>query len=158
MKLIKLTKGYFAQVDDEDYEHLNQWKWYCSETRNNRYAVRSASRSEGVGKKYYYMHRIINKTPDGLFTDHKDGNGLNNRKWNLRSCTPSQNSANRKRGYGSSKYRGVYFNRQIRKWIAGTKINNKTTILGSFYNEIDAARCYDAHCLDKYGEFYRVTI
>ena len=86
MKEIPLTRGKFALVDDEDYEWLSQWKWYCSTTG---YAVR------GCKNRILYMHREIAKTKPGMLTDHINRNKLDNRKENLRFCSHRENMKNR---------------------------------------------------------------
>jgi len=87
MKKIKLNKGTFATVDNDDFEYLNQWKWYIN---NNGYAIRTKYTKLGFKKykmKKVYMHRVVNNTPDNLQTDHINHNQLDNRRINLRSVT-----------------------------------------------------------------------
>jgi hypothetical protein len=141
MKIIKLTQGQFSQVDDEDYEFLNQFKWQAYKAPNTYYAMR-----ESKGKTIR-MHRIIMKTPSNLMVDHIDHNGLNNQKINLRNCNASQNQCNKK-PIGSSIYLGV--NICIRATI---RINNKNVNLGSFKTEIEAAKAYDKAAKENFGEF-----
>lgn len=148
MKLIKLTKGQFAQVDDDDYEWLNQWKWQALKYSNTYYARRQTCYK---GKSTTVrMHRLVNNTPDHLFTDHIDHNGLNNQKSNLRNCTLSQNQQNRK-SFGRSKYLGVVFDGTLIK--ATIQINKKSIHLGNFKTEEDAARARDKASLYYFGEF-----
>ena len=75
MKKIKLTQGKYAIVDDEDFAYLNQWRWYY----HNNYAVHT-----NKNKSRIYMHRFILNTPKKMFSDHINGNGLDNRRSNLR--------------------------------------------------------------------------
>ena len=106
MKEIKLTQGQFALVDDEDFEYLNQWKWYASKHKNDCRASREVSighcKSINVS-----MSRVIMNAKDGQLIDHINRNPLDNRKSNLRFCTRSQNNTNKK-PCGISKYLGVY--------------------------------------------------
>ncbi len=95
MKLIPLTQGKFAQVDDEDYDYLNQWKWYTTKNHKTFYAARHI-RINGK-QKLIYMHRVIMNIIKGYKTDHIDHNGLNNQKYNLRICTCQENNRNRKK-------------------------------------------------------------
>src|SRR3990167_1658988 len=95
MKIIKLNKGKFAFVDDENLEWLNQWKWFYSK---NGYAVRNVY-VKGSGRKNQktatiLMHRVINNTPDGFITDHINRNRLDNRRENLRTVNESFNVIN----------------------------------------------------------------
>jgi len=92
MKEIQLTQNKVALVDDEDFEYLNQFKWCAAKLSGIFYAVRNAPRD---GKRYmYFMHRVIMQTPDGMQTDHKSGETLDNRRCNLRVCSVMQNGHN----------------------------------------------------------------
>jgi hypothetical protein len=150
MKKISLTRGKFALVDDEDYEYLSQWNWFCL---NKGYAVRSVA--DGKGKqKLLLMHRLINNTPQGLYTDHISQNRLDNRRENLRSVTRSQNGMNRTRYKNSaSKYKGVSGPTSSGKWRATIKQDNKYAHLGTFLNEKDAAKAYNVKAKELFGNF-----
>jgi hypothetical protein len=106
MKKLNLSQGKVALVDDEDYEYLNQWKWYLSKTNKHEYAMRKTSRNDPNGRKTIMLHRVIMNTPNHLEVDHIDNNGLNNQKYNLRNCTGKNNRLNRV-AMGTSKYLGV---------------------------------------------------
>ena len=144
MKEIQLSKGKITLVDDEDYQYLNQWKWYSYKIGNSYY-------SHAVIKyKTVIMHRLIMNCPTNLVIDHIDHDGLNNQKSNLRICTQRQNTVNRM-PFGKSKYKGVYFDgNRIRAII---NYNNKKRYLGSFKNEMDAAKAYDEAAKKHHGEF-----
>lgn len=163
MKYIKLTRGFKAIVDDEDYEYLNQFKWCVNIGKKTNYAVRYAT----INGRYTHilMHREIMNTPKGLDCDHVFHNGLDNRKYieingklvkNLRNCKHSQNMRNYS-AYGTSKYLGVSRlganNRNAGKFLASIKINGKTKHLGYFINEIDAAKAYDYYANLYFGEY-----
>lgn len=91
MKEIILTKGYVAQVDDEDYELLNRYKWYAKVNSTIYYAARGCGNPNNK-----LMHRMIMNPPNDMVVDHLDGNGLNNQRYNLKVCTQSQNCRNNK--------------------------------------------------------------
>lgn len=152
MKKIPLTKGLITLVDDEDYDFLSQWKW-CA--HSSGYAVRSEI-CEGKCKTIW-MHRIIMNTPEGMKTDHKDGNRINNQKSNLRHCTTSQNGANRQSQKASSIYKGVSWNKKIKRWKSAIKINGNVHFLGWFKNEIGAALAYNNSAKKFFGEFAKLN-
>lgn len=153
MKKIPLTHGKFALVNDEDYEWLNQWKWsYHQNPSGNKYARRREQINKQ--KRHIWMHREILKTPKELFTDHINGNGLDNRRSNIRICTLSQNQHNKrviKRG--SSKYKGVSWHTRANTWIARIREGDKLIHLGYYKDEIMAAKAYDKRARKSYGEF-----
>ena len=138
MSKIKLSRGKWAIVDDEDFEFINQWKWHMSDTG---YAKRNRLKSE-IGKyksKSIKMHRVINNTPDGLCTDHINRNKLDNRKCNLRTLNKTLNGLNRGVGVrNKSSCNGVHFDSWTKKWRAEIKIYGKRLSLGRFLNINDA--------------------
>ena len=141
----------FAQVDDADFDYLNRWKWYAVKRDNNFYARRGFRLDNGKTKGIL-MHRDIVAVPDGMQVDHRDGNGLNNQRANLRVCTPSQNQMNKKRPpFGSSVYKGVRLNQG--KWEVRISKNNKRIYLGRFDTEIEAALTWNEAAKNHHGEF-----
>lgn len=150
MRMIPLTQGKFATVDDQDYDWLMQWKWcaYHDKKSNTWYATARID----VTRRMMPMHRLIMKAPDGVEVDHKDRNGLHNWRDNLRECTSAQNKLNR----GPFKtntvgYKGVY--RLYGKYRAKIGINKKQIHLGTFGTPEEAARAYDAAAKRLHGEF-----
>jgi hypothetical protein len=104
--------------------------------------------------KTMYLHREIMQAPKGLLVDHKNNDGLDNRRANLRLATHSQNGCNRPRKKnGSSRFKGVIFLKDRKRWSARLKKNGKHIFLGNFKNEIDAARVYDEAAKQYHGEF-----
>ncbi len=100
------------------------------------------------------MHRQIMNAPAGLVVDHIDGNGLNNRKSNLRVCTQGQNSLNsRPRRNCSSRYKGVSFYKRDKIWQAQIFYNFRTINIGRFDDEVEAALAYDRKAEELFGEF-----
>ena len=154
MKLISLTQGQFAQVDDEDFEWLSQWKWLAQKDDHTYYACRSIRKN----KRYFTikMHREIMKTPRELEVDHIDHNGLNNQRHNLRNCTRSENCKNHNT-HSLTGYLGVSFydfNRKKSKpyratiWVNGGNIH-----LGTFATAKEAAIAYNNAAIKYHGEF-----
>lgn len=129
MAEIELTNGGFALVDSKNFDWLNQWKWYVS---TSGYATRRY-------KKTIRMHRLVNKTPDLLFTDHINQNKLDNREKNLRTVTKSQNGFNTVLSKSNtSGHKGVYWDKFTKKWRAEIKLFYKKISLGRFTNIEDA--------------------
>lgn len=151
MKKIQLTQGKVALVDDEDLAELSKFKWCASKIGNTFYAIRNLSTEP---RRTILMHREILKTPKNLETDHRDGNGLNNQKENLRVATRSQNLQNRgKYKNNSSGYKGVYWNKIAKKWIVRIKIKNNNIYLGCFPDKIKAHKAYITACKKYHGDF-----
>lgn len=156
MKKIKLTRGKFATVDDDDFKFINQYKWHAHKHGNTFYAIRGEWVNGKV--KSIRMHREIMKAKPGEIIDHKDCNGLNNQKSNLRFCTHSENMRNRTSHKNStSKYLGVYFDKSRNKYRATIYINKKNVCLGRFDDEISAAKAYNHCALIQHGEFARLN-
>jgi hypothetical protein len=155
MKKIKLTQGKWALVSDEDYEYLNQWKWYAGKCNSNIfYAARGSSRINGK-RKTVRMHRVIAERIGIKNPDHRDRDGLNNQRNNLREATLTQQKANRRNNFknNTSEYKGVYWDKKAKKWRAYICINKKCIYLGLFINIKDAARVYNMAAIKHFGEF-----
>ncbi len=146
---IKLSKGYFAIVDDEDLEILFHYYWHVSGKRN-LYARTSLPRINTT----ILMHRLISRLhyTDKRNIDHINHNSLDNRKKNLRIATCSQNSANRRpEKNNTSKYKGV--TRNSGRWLAQIQTKGKNHNLGRYDIEEEAAKAYDSAALRLFGEF-----
>lgn len=148
MKEIVLTQDKVAIVDDKDYRWLNQWKWYY----NGRYAAREARTCDG-GEKKIYLHRLVLNTPDGVATDHINGDSLDNRAENLRTCSKVENLRNRgKQKNNASGYKGVHKHRDG-AWLAQIQIDDSKKHLGSFNTKEEAALAYNEAATKHHGEF-----
>lgn len=147
-------------IDDEDYEFVIKHKWFVIKGGNTFYVVRNCYRT---GKqKRLWLHREIMNPADNMDVDHKNNDGLDNRKSNLRVVTRTQNSQNRtSKKNGNSKYLGVCLHKKKNVvavyWTAHIRVNKKLKWLGQFpYNsdgELKAAKAYDVAALKYHGEF-----
>ena len=161
MKEIPLTQGKVALVDDADFNLLDQHKWTASPRKQTVYAKSDQRVTRGCA--CVYMHVFLMKPGAERAVDHINGNGLDNRRGNLRVCTKSQNQGNRRKGLFrngtecSSKYKGVYWNKRDRRWRAQIRQKSKCIYLGNFRNEHDAAMAYDAKARELFGEFARTN-
>jgi hypothetical protein len=134
------------------FEYLNQWKWYAHIGGRSIFYVVRTDRPPHRKAKMIQMHRVIMNTPIGLEVDHIDHNGLNNQRCNLRNCTRSQNQMNRN-PRGVSKYLGVSYKKQAKRFTAAIKVAQKTIYGGYYLIEEDAAKIYDKLALKYCGEF-----
>lgn len=149
MKYIALTQGKYAIVDDNLYDWLNQWKWNASFLHNDYYAMRQEM-VDGK-RKTIYMARLILDAKEGELVDHINRITLDNRKDNLRIVTHRENNRNSRPKGGTSKYKGVHFEKFTGKWRASITVNRKEYKLGRFKSEVEAAKAYNEAAYIHYG-------
>lgn len=155
MKRIPLTQGQFALVDDEDFELVSGHLWYALLNKQSRtfYAIRRGKNADGH-RGTIYMHRVLMGANRSCYVDHENHNGLDNRRRNLRLCTGSQNSCNRRvPSNNNSGLRGVHWNKKQRRWIAQIAVRRKTEHLGTFSSKSAADMAYDRAATEIHGEF-----
>ena len=140
MRVIHLTQGQVALVDDDDYVRLSQYKWFAHKNRNTHYAERNQLCENGK-YKLVQMHKEVIDVPAGYMCDHIDHDGLNNQRSNLRIVTNRQNCQN-KRMVGTSIYPGVHWSKRTKKWEAKIRIDGRHKYLGRYKNEKDAFNAY----------------
>lgn len=146
---IPLTRGFVALVDAEDApDVLAAGKWHVL---NDRYAMRHFP-----GGRATAMHTFLTGWP---LVDHINGDGLDNRRANLRQATHAENMRNRRRAISNrSGYKGVYWVRDRRKWKAQIKAGGRKYELGRFSDASDAARAYNEAAVRLHGEFAALNI
>ena len=147
--------GRTVLVDPQDYDVLSQHRWHVGK---HAYAFRS------FRGRPLYMHRFLLDAKKGQYTDHINGNGLDNRRSNLRLCTQSENLKNQRKNSGSSRFKGVSWDKRNLRWEAGISAGAlgkngypKRIFLGRFDTEEDAARAYDEAAVAHFGEFARLN-
>lgn len=157
-KTIPLSRGLAAIVDDEDYEFLSGFSWHA--TNANRYggwyAATNVKNVDGKFRKIK-MHRLLTSATKGTEVDHINGNGLDNRKSNLRICTTAQNCKNKK-NRKTRRYKGVYPQPYRRlPFRVQIGVNYQRIWVGSYATEEQAARAYDQAALKYHGEFAQLN-
>ena len=149
---IPLTQGKVALVDAEDYERVNQHKWHY---HKQGYARRMLPIGSGK-KKVLCMHHMIIDVPEGFHPDHINGNGLDNRRVNLRIATPTQNSHNAKmRGDNTTGHRGIFEDKKYNKWRVAFKIDGVQKQFGYYDSKQEAIDMYHSVSKSLRGEFAR---
>jgi hypothetical protein len=158
VKEIPLTQGKVALIDDEDYEMVSRYRWNAY-IGGKRWYAKTNIQVPGVGQRTLRMHTLImGVDPDGKHVDHRNLDGLDNRRSNLRWATRSQQKQNNAiRIDGSSGYRGVFWYRPTKKWLVQINANGKRFHVGYFSGAADAARAYDAKARELHGEFARLN-
>lgn len=139
-------------LDDYDYDRMRLWKWSVTKKKNGFYAIRSEQKN--YKQRTFTMHRMILGVKDtSVLVDHRDHNGLNNQRSNIRLCTPTQNQYNRT-ATGYSKYLGVSYEKIRKKWRACiVDDKGRRTKIARFNTEIEAAKAYNELALKYRGEF-----
>jgi hypothetical protein len=157
-RLIPLTRGFFAIVDEADYERFAAVRWRVQIGRDGeRYAYRQERIAGTRRLRLRIMHREIVGALMGQLVDHEDGDGLNNRRKNLRVCTRAQNAQNRRLSPGR-RFKGVHSTgKKARPFKAMIRADHRTHRLGRFATEIEAALAYDDAARRLHGEFARLN-
>lgn len=156
MKEIKLTKGYVALVDDEDYDNLSRYKWHAHFYKLKNKVLVYARRSSWKNKPIYMHREILGISNEKkLLCDHVDQNTLNNVRSNLRVATKAQNQRNQRGNENRlfSRYKGVTFNRRQNSWFSQINGYGKYKFLGYFDDEESAAFAYNQAASQLFGEF-----
>lgn len=154
MKYIPITRNAVVIVDDEDYERINSRKWELN-PEGRGYALRKGNKKRGEPRSVQ-MHREVLNAPPGTVVDHINGNGLDNRKCNLRIADTQKNSFNKRKAVGNytSKYKGVFKRSGCDTWTARIKFNDRHIELGGSYkSEEYAAAIYNFAARVMFGEF-----
>lgn len=151
-KLIKLTRGYSAVIDEADHAEVAQYRWHARVDNHVVYAARNAKKAGG-GYSTLRLHTFLTGWSR---VDHIDGNGLNNCRSNLRAATALENNQNAsKRAAAYSQYKGVSWCKRERRWFAQIQHRRQHRHLGYHATEVEAALAYDAAARELFGAFAR---
>ncbi len=131
-------------VDDSDFDYISKFRW----------RLNPMGYATGYKNGPIYLHRQLMNPEKGKCIDHINGDGLDNRRSNLRICSTQENSMNRKLSKNNtSGFKGVVWSNRYKKWIAQISFNGKLNHLGSFNDKIDAAKAYNAKAKELFGDF-----
>lgn len=167
---MKLTTSCGSEIliDDEDYEIVSKYTWHIRKAKNTNYARTNIRISVGK-QRGIHLHRLITNCPRNMMIDHINGNGLDNRRCNLRIVTRSQNLMNSKKPEGehTSQYKGVCLTKwgkvskktgiQKYKWRTEIRKDTKGILIGYFETEIEAALAYNQKAIELFGEFAKLN-
>lgn len=159
MKNIILNNGYVAVVDDDDYDKCSAFKWSEIVAKNRDGSIRTvyARRNQKKNGKQHtiYLHRfILGITESKIEIDHRDGNGLNCSRSNMRKATRLQNLANMKRHRSNrSGHKGVSMHKQSGLWHATIQVNQRRISIGYFKTKEEAGKAYHSASRRYWGEF-----
>jgi hypothetical protein len=150
---ISLSQGKHALVDEADLPLLEGRTWYAARSESGTYYARAHQRR---GERAIHLHRLILDPEPNEEVDHINGDGLDNRRTNLRACPKHLNLANSpKYRSGQSKYKGIY--RRKRRWAARVNVQGFEIHLGMAATEREAALLYDAGAREFFGEYARTN-
>lgn len=161
MKEIRLTNGMVTIIDDDDYDLVSQRTWFPIPNRNITYA---ATFTPLLDSRLLFLHSFVLGKRGNVGTDHINGNGLDNRKENLRPASQRQNMMNRSKSptvdgkVCSSNFKGVTWLKRRRRWQSRVKLIGRNYYLGEFKNEITAVRAYDIKAQHYFGEFAKLNL
>lgn len=147
-RIVPLTRGFVCTISPEDWSRVRDYFWYAMTNKSgNTYA---ATNIPGAAHTLL-MHRLLTNAPKSVKVDHKDGNGLNNVRRNLRLVSAAGNSHNSRRRRGTSRFKGVYWYKLTNRWHAVICLNYKRRSLGYYHDEEQAARAYDEAARKLHG-------
>ncbi len=156
---VPLSRGQFARVDQRDYYVLSKFKWSILDQGEKFYAIHNVWDDYAQKYRGVLMHSFLMNPPDHLVVDHENGDGLDNRRANLRVVSQMQNVWNRKKyaKSSSSKFTGVSWDKKCKKWRVRIHHKNKQIEIGLFTDEIEAAKAYDRAAIKYRGQFARLN-
>jgi hypothetical protein len=151
---VTLADGNLVMVDEADWPMLEKYTWVTRRGSRNKTLYVATRSADQPRRRYRLMHRLIMGAQRGQLVDHRDGNGLNNRRSNLRFATPQESACNqpKPRKDNSTGFRGVR-PRKCGTWQAEIRVNKHLRYLGTFPSAIEAAKAYNYAAIALHGEF-----
>lgn len=147
----ELSSGHVVLIDEADRELVDRYSWQADCRPQTVYVQGYLI---GHWTKHFYLHRVLMDPPPGMQVDHRNGDGLDNRRANLRLATASQNRGNmRLPPRNTSGYKGVSWDKARAKWVARISANGRYRCLGRFDDPWEAAQTYNAAAIEYWGEF-----
>lgn len=156
---VLLENGGQTFIDASDERLVAPYRWRA--LRQRRGFVYAVARMPGDG--LLSLHRLILRAPPGRWVDHVDGDGLNNRRCNLRLASGTENACNRRKRIGPNRFKGIFRShatngsRGGRPWTARIQVAGQVFELGAFHTDVEAARAYDEAARDLHGPFARLN-
>ena len=157
MHVVIQSTGRTFEIDPEDFGRIFDYRW-CEDRYGYVYCNKGLDKTTGK-QKTIRLHRLIMDAAPGTVIDHRDGDRKNNRKYNLRFCSHTQNRVNKgkpRHSNPTSIYKGVLFKKDKKRtkpWFVSIRINKKARCVGYYKTEIEAAIAYDLAATEHYGEF-----
>lgn len=157
--LVPATKGIFALVDIEDLPRVLKYSWRASFSRNGKFYIETSLKRVNGKQPKLKLHQLILGVKEGFVIDHINGDTSDNRRCNLRHATMSENQSNQiRRKHNSSKYRGVYWKKSQKKWVASIRHLNKRYHIGYFSSEAEAALAFNAVAKEMKGPYVCLNV
>jgi hypothetical protein len=157
MPYIILPTNEHVFFDEEDAALVSKYSWSRYQRKHTIYAKTSVWNPNTKKRDTLYLHRVLMDASPEVFIDHKDGNGLNCRRGNLRAASRSNNAHNSKPRKGSSPYKGVHWTKCFRRWDSQITFSGTRIHVGSFKTDREAAIAYNIAALKYHGEFARLN-
>jgi hypothetical protein len=147
---VPLTRERIALIDDDDFETVSRFKWCCDRQKDMRSPIYAITWNKG---KIMRMHRLILNAQPGQLVDHINGNGLDNRRSNIRICTIAENAHNIHKTRGKSIFKGVSWHDKHKIWDVTITLDCTRIYIGTYKNELEAALAYDEAARKYHGVF-----
>lgn len=159
MKQLLTTSGDKVMVSDKDFKKVSSYRWSTLKSKNHSLLYARRTFCNGVSRKHVFLHRfILGITDPKVKVDHRDRNGLNCTRKNLRTCTHSQNLYNSKlRVNNTSGFKGVSWNKWHKAWMVKIRSQNNYVFLGYFGSRVTGAKVYDRAARKLFGRFARTN-